>query len=106
MSTESYKQFKSDMEWGVVKFSSKSIEDIWESVSYEFPTREELDESELYHEGDFSLFTDSDLYSLIDYLNELSEAEVLTRLHARYGNVIDLYYLDGDDQYVLAYGVR
>jgi hypothetical protein len=106
MAEYTFKEFKRDMEWGVNNFSYEATEEIWESVNSEFSTREDLDNSEYYHEGDFTLFTDSGLHSLVENLNEFNEEEIISMMRAQYGRIVEFLYLTEDEVFVMAYGAR
>lgn len=57
---------------------------------------------------DTTFHIDKDLESLLDYLYDggHTEKEIIEMNKARYGKIVEFYYLKDEDSYVMEYGQR
>ena len=69
-------------------------------------------EKEHYHEGDFTITTDVSLDAHIETLeyNGITKEQIIAMNKARYGNVVDFFYIHEknpeDSYYIMALGAR
>lgn len=96
----------SDMSWLTVEYDKKQLDEIWNSVSLEYKTIEQLEsELEVNRDSD-SIFMDVNLHSIVERFEEFEASEFIEMIHNRYGLCVDIYYLTNDNSFLVWYGFR